>query len=98
MCENVVSGMNRLLSKSPLAPLTGLPLVTVWAALSSLVHVTVPPRDIIAFTGIKQPLVVSQPGTAVPVGILIDTLSAKDTDVINPMRVIKNIKVTGKKK
>ena len=65
--------MKILLSNVPSGPFDADPLVTVCAAASSFVHVTVPPTLTVTVCGMKHSLVVSHPGLEDPFGI--DTLA-----------------------
>ena len=63
--------MTKLLSNVPSNPSSGVPLVTVWAAVSSLVHVTSSPMRIVMLAGIQHSSLASQPGTEDPGGMEI---------------------------
>jgi len=60
--------IKRLLSKMPSGPSLAIPLVTVWAAVSSLDHVTVSPTLIVTSAGMKHWFLSSHPGTEDPAG------------------------------
>jgi hypothetical protein len=61
--------MMMLLSNVPSGPLVAVPLVTVCAALSLFVHVTVPPTATVTVCGEKHSFFASQPGVEDPLGI-----------------------------
>jgi len=73
--------MKILLSNVPSGPSDADPLVTVCAAASLFVHVTVPPTLTVTVSGTKHSLVVSHPGLEAP--FEIDTSTADGADGVS---------------
>lgn len=78
VCSNVFLDMKILLSNVPSGPSDADPLVTVCAAASLFVHVTVPPTLTVTVSGTKHSLVVSHPGLEAPTAIATSAADGAD--------------------
>ncbi len=87
--ENVVPAINKPLSKFPSGSPDAELLVTKWAVVSSLDHVTSPPTSIVTVLGTKHRSVSSQPGTEEPAGTLTDAANAFSENENNPSETMK---------